>query len=218
MVGARRTVMLSLFATLAFSVVSVSAASAALPEFLGTFANPFTAHSEAITIENADGVHATCKSGAVEGEFANAKKAKKIKMTFEGCTDSIIAGSCETNATEAGKIKTSELEGLLGYVEEAGKKVGLDLDPVAQPFAKFECSGIPVEVKGGVIGELTPINTKTKLYKLVFQQMGGTQKWTKLVGGTNSTLEVKINGGAGEKAGMAATDEIKAEKEMEIKA
>jgi hypothetical protein len=218
MMGTTRLVILTLMATLAFSVVSVSSALAALPEFIGTFANPFTAHSEAITIENADGVHLSCKSGSAEGEFANVKKAKKVKMTFEGCQDSIIAGSCETNALEEGKIKTSELEGTLGYVEEAGKKVGLDLNPVAEPLAKFECSGIEVEVKGGVIGELKPINTKTRLYKLVFEQAAGTQKWTKLVGGVNSTLEVKIMGGAAEKAGMATTEEIKAEKEMELKA
>jgi hypothetical protein len=203
-------------------MISPTAAFAAKPEFIelsGAFPYPFTATSGTIFVENATtGDTLTCTSSSTSGEISLAKKAKKVKITFEGCKDKNF-GECQTNAGEKGKIITGELEGLLGYVSKPA--VGLDLDPVAQPFAKFECGGEVGEWRGDIVGELTPRNTATKLYKLAFAQGLGKQEWEKLEGETKSELELWIITRCPVPKypiGLEGTIEIKVEKETEISA
>jgi hypothetical protein len=217
---AKRIVIPSLLATFALSTIAVPGASAALPEFGEPFPNPFTADSTTAVFESTSGAKMTCTTDSATGKLTAIKKAKEVKLKFEGCKDSILNAECQTDPAKKGIVETSELEGTLGYTNGTLKKVGLDLDAVVQPFAKFECGGFEVEIKGDVIGELTKINTKTKLYTMAFKQTAaGIQEWEKLEGGLKTVLEVNLAGcGPSEQAALTSTEEIKLEKETEIKA
>jgi hypothetical protein len=94
-----------------------------------------------------------CASETGSGEESGLNGLKNIQVTFKSC---YFAGSIECNTTGAneGEIKTTQLEGELGYIEKATHKVGVVLHPASgNLFAQFECAqyseGEPHVVEGG---------------------------------------------------------------------
>jgi hypothetical protein len=71
---------------------------------------------------------------------------------------------------------------------------------------------------GEVIGEITPVNKKTKTFTLSFKQSKGKQAITKFEGGATEILESSLNGGAFEQSGEETTDTLTLTEEAEIKA
>jgi hypothetical protein len=222
-----KVVGLCLVAVFAMSAVVASAASAALPEFKGTLPNKFTSTSGAGVLETVNHKKVECTGDTNSGIIKSAKKAEEIVVKFKGCKG-LGGGECESTtpaAKEKEEIATNNLVGTLGYIKKETKEVGLALEPEAgkkELITKIVClvGGIkePVEVKGSVIGVITPINTLTKNLTLTFEQNEGKQKVQNLEGKTKDTLETSINGGVFEESGEKTTDSLTTELEGKIEA
>ncbi|MCW3056336.1 MAG: hypothetical protein JWO21_305, partial [Solirubrobacterales bacterium] len=182
---------LTLVAVLAVSAVAVASASAALPEFT-VFPNKATGSGGAGTLETLKGEKVTCTAEKDKSEINGAKTVKGVVVTFTGCKESVFKANCNSAGAAAGEIVTNELSGEIGYVNKATKAVGLDLKPVGELFAEFNCTGglLKLKVKGSVIGKLSPVNTATKEFKLEFKLAGvGKQEIEKFETGLKDTLE-----------------------------
>ncbi len=211
---------LCLVATLVTLIVSVTAASAALPEFLGPFPNKFALTSGKTTLETVTGLKVTCKKDAANGEVAGPK-TDSVTITLTGCVLNGLV--CNTPGVAAGEIITSPLLSTLGYINRAKKQVGDSLEnPTGAPFTQFICgSGLTITVTGSVIGRIKPVNTlitPPKHFKIAFKQAVGKQKPTKLEGGPIDVLGVAVNGGPSEEAGLSSTETLTFATPTEVKA
>jgi hypothetical protein len=185
----------------------------------GEFAlSPIFPESEDATLETVGGLQIACKKRSLgEGETTGAKTVARLVLKFKECSSG--ANSCGTSGT----VTSNRLQGTLGYISAAGKEVGLDLAPEAGGGAllEFTCEGGvgKVQVKGSVIGAITPVNTSTGSYTLTFAlTKAGKQSITKFEGGAEDVLELSKEGGAFEKAALEATDKVIPLVEGEIKA
>ncbi|HEX4467240.1 MAG TPA: hypothetical protein VH025_08625 [Solirubrobacteraceae bacterium] len=158
-----------------------------------------------------------CGSNTDTGRLVNSTHAGGVVVTFAGCTS--IGKKCATSGAKAGTIVTKPLQGELGYVQKSTKKVGVALKAeTGSVEAEFSCEGLAIVVTGGVIGEISPVNTFTKTANLAFTVTGsGFQSVTKLEGGATTVLEAEINGAGPFESGLEATGTLKTE-ELEIKA
>lgn len=194
---------LCLVAAFAVSAVAASGASAANPEFLGTFPIHFSSLALGESSLKAGGNTITClhvdnlgvitgpKTGSVDVTFLGCKLAKKFVCNNEGNT---------TGST----ITTSLLSMSLGYTTKPATGVLL-LPAAGGALAEFTChvkiepeepeTTLLVEVKGGVIGAISPTNVKTSEFEFSFAESGGEQAVQKLEGeGTKKhVLEVFFN-------------------------
>jgi hypothetical protein len=211
---------LCLVATLLTLIISVSAASAALPEFLGPFPNKFASKSGKTTLETVTGLKVVCKKDAATGEVTGPK-TDSVTITFTGCVLNGLV--CNTPGVAPGDIVTSPLLSILGYINKAKKEVGDSLEnPTGAPFTQFICgSGLTVTVTGSVIGRVKPVNTLVpppKHLKIAFKQTAGKQKPTKLEGSPIDVLGVSVNGGPSEEAGLSSTETLTFAAPTEVKA
>lgn len=196
---------LTLVLTMALGAAAVPPASAALPEFKGTtIPDSFTSASAVepkldsfITLTSTED-NILCKAAKGKGEIFNSTSVKKVEVEDTGCVEEGTTNKCGNKpGATSGTITTKVLDGTVGYVEKATKKVGLALRPETggEPFAKFNCEGEAEEVtvKGCTVGEITPINTSSSKGTLTSVKKGTAheQQWTKLEGGENCTLEVE---------------------------
>jgi hypothetical protein len=105
-----------------------------------------------------------------------------------------LAQKCKSEGQTTGTIKTYFLVAEIGWVSKAKNEVGLDFKPGpenATLLAKFACAGDEFEVKGSVIGALTPINEMGTESKQVFAGLAGepfTQEIQNLEGMPKDTL------------------------------
>jgi hypothetical protein len=109
----------------------------------------------------------------------------------------------------------------IDYLDAAKTKVGV-VFKLAGPV-HFECEKTVtvVTVKGAAIGEITPINTKAKVFTVVLTEAGGVNAFTKLLNVTNTafeefTLKSETNGGAAAQAGQETTVTITMTKAVSI--
>ncbi|MBA3809375.1 MAG: hypothetical protein H0X28_13435 [Solirubrobacterales bacterium] len=209
-----------MFALSALASASASAATCTTkPCFTGPYPNTFTTTSGAGTLETAGGTKVKCTSDSTEGGEVTGEKTDKVKaVIFKGCESSGF--KCNTSGAAAGEIKTNELESTLGYINKTTKTVGIDLQPKGGGnFATFECTAfVKVTVKGSIIGTITPINTETTKYKLVFKQTKGKQETQNLEGAAKDTLESSVNGGAFEGSGLESSEELTLAKAAKLEA
>ncbi|HSZ13962.1 MAG TPA: hypothetical protein VK790_07995 [Solirubrobacteraceae bacterium] len=194
----------------AAAAVTASAATAALPEFVGPQPLAFTSMLKPSTVEVAGGgIKVSCTGGSNAGEVTGPKSLT-VKIKLVGCT--VNAVPCRSGVT-AGEIETSTLTGTLGYINAAKKQVGLDLSqPAGALFMTFVCGeDLTVDVKGSVIGTIKPVDkvlAPPKRFSVKFAQKKGIQKPTKLEGAAVDILETSVLGGPFEPTGLATTDAI----------
>jgi len=219
----------ALVAVLMFSALATASASAAKPEFKspGGFPVKFNATSGAGKLETvgAGGTvrTVTCKSDTASGEITGAKTAKNIVVVFKECT--AVEGSIMANC---GTITTNKLTAEPNYLTNpnSASEVGLDLKPESgTQFAEFKCTAgiftVTLKVTGSVVGKITPTNTLTKSYSLVFAQTKGKQKYEGYFVGSTFTKDVLSTSGStfgAEQSGIEGTDSITTEKEVELSA
>jgi hypothetical protein len=210
-----RLMVLATMAVVAGTALAASAASAALPEFLpsGT-KSTFTSTSGPGTLETAAKEKIECTADTNEGSITGAKTVK-VTIRFTGCKAFGFA-NCKTTGAKEGELVVVAPTGTLGYIKKAAPtQVGLSL---AITEFSFECLGglAKGKVRGGVIGEVTPINTETTTGKLILKQKEGKQEFTKFEGGAETKLESSKNGGAFEAAGEETTDTITFKEKIKI--
>ncbi len=159
-----------------------SVASAAEPEFahVGTF----TAESGTASFVS-DGNYSCSRGIKIQGEITGARTVS-AKLYLRECGGGTEFCLNKTEGTER-VIESEPLTGTLGYVSRNPLEVGLELGkgkyeagkhPV---FAKFNCGISSVELKGFLIGVLTPINTKTKEFHFEYSQVERVQQYNHFI-------------------------------------
>ncbi len=201
---------LSLYLTVVGAVCAggASAASAALPEFVGPVPLPFTSTLKATTLETVGTLKITCTGGSDAGEITGPKTLT-VRIKFTGC----MLNGLRCGSGAAGEIETPPLIGTLGYIKQATKDVGLDLSqPAGAPFMAFTCNeDLTVVVQGSVIGTIRPLNKNVappKHFTLKFTQKKGKQKPTKFEVGPVDVLSTALGGGPFEESGLASNDSL----------
>jgi hypothetical protein len=188
---------------LVVSAAAVASASAALPEFEGPFPKHFVASQlKTGKLETVGGNTVECSGGSALG-FIRSEKDLLVSgsgITYTGCAGAGFGqGKCQSTSTE-GEITTSQLLGLLGYINKAAKEVGILFEPdnAAPDFSTFKCKTILGEetllVKGTVVCPITPVNTATDSYALNCNQEKGVQKPLGFEGATGDTLMTEGKG------------------------
>jgi hypothetical protein len=195
----------------------------------------FTSKSGAGKLVTVGGEEVKCTGDTDTGEITGPKTVGKVTVKFTGCEAfGFIKCNSVTPKGASGEIITKELEGQIGYSNEAKKEVGLDLWPSSRTakekeehkfealFVEFECTGFAnSKVKGSLIGAATPTNTLSTTGTLTYVQTSGKQAITSLVGvegGVKDVLMSSLNGGAFEEAGLTNTDTNTFEKAIELRA
>jgi hypothetical protein len=126
----------------------------------------------------------SCTSSKSIGQLETPTHIGQIHVAYKGCTSG--GKKCNSTGAKAGTIETKELQGDLGYLNKGAHEAGVLITPVSTVnLAEFNCEGLEIATKGGVIGQATPVNTFTKLGELTFEKSGAaTQKFRKFEGET----------------------------------
>lgn len=199
LVRTKWSVGLALVAALLFSAVAAGSALAAGPgpEFVSPFPNPFTSSGGAGELNTTGGQPPVkCEANTNVGEIANGQAVNKVKVTFTGCkTTLLFTVACTSSGQPSGTIVTNNLTGTLVTLplsteKERKEHTGILLRPESgAEFAKFTCGGVETITvttsidstgqAGGLVGELKPVNVKTKTATLVLEEVAaGVQRWT----------------------------------------
>jgi hypothetical protein len=181
-----------------------------------------TAESKAIsTLENNAGTKVTCSSNSATGEakLSSFKEVENVVAKFKGCKAGAVG--CQSGAT-AEEIVTNKLAGHIAITEPApSEKVGLDLEPQGTEtlFAKFACGAAENQVRGSVIGLLTPVNVSGAKLTLAFEkgEGAGKQKITGVVGDLEDTLEAALLGALFAPAAEETTQTVTFEEPVELR-
>jgi hypothetical protein len=174
-----RPVLMALATVFAISVVGVSTASAALPEFFPPTKNTFTGGTTAIKIT--DGFGDSCTAGKVTGEIGGAKLLSHVVFSGWVCS----ANFCYTKGEP---IKTEELSGRIGYLVKSEKKVGLLLESTTSKWWKCLISR---SIVGSVIGRITPVNKTTNKFTISYETLTEKQKF-KAFEGEEATHQLEV--------------------------
>lgn len=227
---------LTVIALLAFGVVPIAPASGALPELVNSSGKELVKKHISVTTNGAtfNGSNPLlCKTASLVGEVSGLKRIVKAKMSFGGCKVQFL---CTPN--ETGNFSTAELEGEIGYISAAEKKVGLDLWPTSRTaaerekhqflatVAEFQCAASFSRIRGSIVGQLAPVNKAVKTtehFELGYRSSGSKQELSKLEGvegGAKDVLQLSLSSTIlpYEEVGMAMIGEAKLEEEAELKA
>lgn len=203
----QRKTVLALLAALALSAFVSASASAALPEFTtkSSFVGSFG--SSVFAIGN---VYEFAYSGGYfKGQMPTKSTVSETQFAFTGGKK-----ACYTKGEE---MVWAALKGRLGYINQAKEEVGLLLgEPITQPIVKCTYMGIYAEeISGALISQITPVNTKTRKFKLKIYQGRGEKEFTKFEGEEAHPLTWS----SGQKVGIAVAEvNLTTEVETEIKA
>jgi hypothetical protein len=168
--------------------------------------------------ETAAGEIIQCEKNAGSGNMVGNKQAKKFFLTFRKCT--LKGKECTTAGKAAGEIETSELKGEVIWINKAKTVSGLELEPVAQPFATFGCEGLNVKIKGEIIGKVTPVNVLVPSFTIAWKKVvgkKGKQEWAQVEEeGPIRDLEAEIGEAKGEEGALEVEDTITVESGREL--
>ena len=210
-----KLVVVAAMAIVAISALA-SASASALPEFLPTTTKAkFTSTSGPGTLETSAKEQINCSADTNEGQILSATTFD-VTIKFTGCKAFGIA-NCSTTGAASGELVV-KATATLGYLSKTAKTVGAKLNVTE---FEFTCAGglVKGKVKGAVIGQLTPVNKKTKTGELILKQTGGENEFQHFEGeATLSKLESSKNGGAFELAGEETTDTITFAEEITLDA
>jgi hypothetical protein len=192
-------------------------AKAALPEFIGV-PNTFTASGGTVRFETTAGVQLTCTSTSASGEVTSSNLLSHVGMLLKGCKAYGVL-TCTSKGGAPGEIFGKSLQGGIAYIAKAAEMVGADLAGSSGIFYEFECTGATVgKVRGGVIGKIAPVNTKTKTFTITYTQSKGKQGVRSYEGGAVDILEASVSGGAFEALGEENSITLIFASETEIRA
>jgi hypothetical protein len=171
MMTSKRNTLLTALSTLGAVLAICGIASAATPEIspTPTKASPltFTGHSTAdVVLEASNGSVWDCRSLTLSGEISSSTEVT-AKGQFTECGGK-LSGSFGP---------TELLHGSLGYIEYGATRTGLLLagSGTEEVFAKNFGFPTVTSIFGGVIGNLTPVNTQSNTLTLKYEVVPGTQ-------------------------------------------
>ncbi len=174
------------------------------------------ADAEATTFETAAKTKIVCSTTSGSGEYDGTKGVKGVTLSFHGCEG--LSAKCTTSGQAEGVIRTHTLEGVVGWESKELDNAGLDLFPTeeASEVLSFSCGSTPVTIRGSVIGQVTSVNTMTSTFKLKYKQSKSLQKPEALEGGSPDVLQASIGEEAFEAVGLASTQTLSSEEEVEL--
>jgi hypothetical protein len=98
-----------------------------------------------------EGISVECVRETNTGETEGKNKVANVHVVFTGC---LLGGSvpCNSEGAAEEEIVVNTLKGKLGWLNKAGKEVGVMLEPAVKHglFAEFVCFGGSIHVKVGV--------------------------------------------------------------------
>jgi hypothetical protein len=193
-----RSALVALMAVLALGAVATASASAATPEFTGTFPNTFVLGGTNGFSMITEGKHEVVSCGGTNTGELTAAKVAAATLAFTGCRNT-GRPTCQTAGAKEGEVRTAALAGKLVSIDK-GREVGIDFTPkTGTTFAEMECSGTAgketLKVRGALIlTVLRPVNTSTSNFRWEISQPAagveyenGTEKGT-------ATLEIEGSG------------------------
>jgi hypothetical protein len=223
-------------AVLVLCAVGVTTASAAAPEFKvtggGKLPSKFT-WSGGLALLQTKVVSSSCTGSKATGEITS-EKAGTATITLAKCT--ALGSSCQNNGTPKSGIVTLTTPFDLVWLSETPLIAGILFLPenkTTNRFVTFTCetsTTTTVEVRannvastdgGGLLCEITPLNTLTTKYTLTCAGSSADNTWREYklaLGGTAfpAFLEASINMSAFQLAGLVLTAAVETEKDMEI--
>jgi len=141
-----------------------------------------------------------CYSWTEDYEIVERKSSTQLSTTGNLFTGVEVGGvKCSSAGAKEGEVVTNGLTETFGFINKAKSEVGLEVKPTTKEglIAKFKCGVNTVEVRGGVIGKMTPVNKlvgPTEHFTQIFAQEKGKQEITKFEGGPEVGLEGRIDG------------------------
>ncbi len=118
--------------------------------------NHFTAAGTVVELEGTTpSNNIRCESSAMGGEYSGSKEVKSVSLVLKGCKKEAIR-VCVNAGKSEGPVEITGLEGVIGLIEVASPfNAGLDLyRPGRGTIVSLVCGGIPIELRGSVIGQL----------------------------------------------------------------
>jgi hypothetical protein len=170
----------------------------------------FEAHAmkDDVRVETTSLTAITCQGGRSDGHFAGSKEQQSVFLSFTGCR--LGTHKCASAGQGPGKIVTSPLQGVLGYLAGKGTgapTVGLSLSAETGPLLEATCAGVGVRLTGAVVGTVTrDIDFINKISTESFVQSAGVQEFTSFEGGAPGEQELSAEidmGGGYQPAGPA---------------
>ncbi len=145
-----------------------------------------------------------CQHETGAGKFTSAQEAG-VTIKFTGCVLGSVACG-KVGESKLGEIETTALKGVLAYAFQAKseeREAGLVLSPASgETFTTFACGAlVTLTVKGSVIGVVSPLNSLTKAFGVVFKESSGSVQEPseyEAEGGTKvkAAQTCSVNGGA----------------------
>lgn len=158
-----------------------------------------------VTFETVHGTKLKCTGETGGGEYAGLNALANAVLTFIGCEQS--SQRCSSSGAAPGEIVTSALTGSLGVEKDgatsASNKLALELGSAGTVLAAT-CGTTAIDIYGDVLVPV-PSNKMSSSYALKFKASKGVQKPSSFVGGPETFLELAVNGGPHERAGLTAT-------------
>jgi hypothetical protein len=166
----------------------------------------------------------TCKKSESLTEYVNPKDVRTL-ITYVECSTRIegIVYECSTPGLSSGTVRTSELAGSLGYIDEASKEVGIDFASVGdEPLTTIECHGLVTKIRGAVIAKVTGnVNKMSAKNDQTYEEREDAQVPDAFEGGPPQSpfAESQFGEQSGEGfATIAAVEKESGEEKIEIKA
>jgi hypothetical protein len=201
---------------LALFAVTATAASAANPEFLDNVTgNTFTAKSgEGKLVSGGGSIHIICAKDLITLENGKVTSGKSIEtvVDFEECT---IADLAMNSLSDPAKTILVKATGELCYTSKATKTVGV-LFTITPVHLEIPSLGELFEVKGTLLGTITPVNTLSTQPIITINE---TTSKEKCENGVGPKLELeKAHNGKPEAAVETTTESLTFDKDIEIMA
>jgi hypothetical protein len=221
----------SLIAVLAMSVGGTAAALAALPEFSGTFPTTETSSPINVAFEATSGDTLKCEgSNAAFGEITGSKT---ITQSWDLRHCAIAGAKCSSAGAAEGEVQIKSITGTLVYLSKTSKEVGIAYNPwepnPLEPkslevprLVSVKCAVLgTVELKGTMLGHLTPTNKSTSSLQAQFLVSGFEQspnsfeneghKW-------GVHLEMLLSSGETRKTALSESETMATSRAIEVKA
>jgi hypothetical protein len=210
---------LALIAVFAMGAIAATAAMAEKPEFSPPEKNVFSTSGGKAKFEQKEGIApVSAEKSTGKGEVTNAKEGTFDEL-FENTT---VPLGGKATGLEDKTVGSVLVKGTfkLGYLDAAKTKVGVVFKIIETHFEAEKLITL-VSVRGAAIGQITPLNTKTKVFTVELTGAGGVQTFTEILNATNSgfekfKLESEINGGAFTQSDEVTTVKITTTKEASI--
>jgi hypothetical protein len=198
------------------AALAPGSALAALPEITGFPSDEGPLASRSFTLKTVGNKVVKCPGTSASTGGASAPKGVGMNLVMTGCV--MGKASCRLPEMGAGQIVLN-ITGDLAYIDKAKKVVGVDLQGESPPrLAEFECGGVPVEVRGGVIARITPVNIGTSTLTFTLSEKEGVQK-IKMLEGLSPDFPMTVFGsGPSEESGISLKATVTLQKPVTIKA